>query len=225
MSQHDYDISTADANTGITFRAAVNASLQALAGNNSGASEPTTPYAYMFWADTTTGLLKQRNAANNAWITLGKMSTGFGVPAGTPLSWLTETVPTGYLERNGASLDRTTYADLFAVIGTTYGAADASHFNLPDHRGSFPRYWDHAKAKDPNGATRTAVTATGATMTAGDHVGTEQTDAFKAHDHGGVCTGGGAALAGGSGLGLAGQPVGGNETRPVNHYEMPIIKY
>jgi microcystin-dependent protein len=159
-------------------------------------------------------------------------------PVGMPATWLTETVPTGWLERNGASLDRTTYAALFAVIGTIYGTADASHFNLPDHRGSFPRYWDHAKAKDPDRATRTAVTAAGATMTAGDHVGTEQAEAFKSHDHpvsGGVGIYGAKNGTGAydipSGAGarsyspITADANGGNETRPVNHYEMPIIKY
>jgi len=153
------------------------------------------------------------------------------VPTGAPLTWLTETPPTGFLERNGASLDRTTYAALFAIIGTIYGAVDASHFNLPDHRGSFPRYWDHAKAKDPDSATRTAVTAAGATMTAGDHVGTEQADGFKAHTHNRPTATGGAAYVGGTYYtnndtnATATSSTGGNETRPVNHYEMPIIKY
>jgi len=75
MSQHDYDITTADANTGVTMRAEINAALQALAGNNSGATEPATKYPYMWWADTTSGYLKQRNAANSAWITVMLLAT------------------------------------------------------------------------------------------------------------------------------------------------------
>lgn len=73
-SQHDYEITTADANTGVTFREAVNAALQALASLSSGASAPTTTYAYQLWADTGNDLLKIRNAANDAWITIGKLS-------------------------------------------------------------------------------------------------------------------------------------------------------
>ncbi len=72
MSQHDYEIATGDANTGVTFRAAVNAALQALASNNSGATAPTTTYPLMLWPDTTNNLMKLRNAANTAWITLFK---------------------------------------------------------------------------------------------------------------------------------------------------------
>jgi len=80
MSQQDYNITTADANSGITFRATVNAALQALASNNSGATEPATPYPYMWWPDTTTGLLKIRNAANNDWIIIGTLaSVGLGI--------------------------------------------------------------------------------------------------------------------------------------------------
>lgn len=151
------------------------------------------------------------------------------VPTGGLLSWPTETVPTGYLERDGSSLSRTTYAALFAVIGTMYGAADATHFNLPDDRGRFERGWDHGAAVDPDRATRTAPGATGATLTAGDHVGTEQAEGFKAHVHtenkpvapGSTDTTGGL---GSTAVGNTGS-TGGNETRPINRAYMPIIKY
>jgi hypothetical protein len=77
MSQHDYDITTADANTGITLRAAINAALQALASNNSGIAPPTVTYAYQFWVDTSTATptLNQRNADNTTWIPLFQLST------------------------------------------------------------------------------------------------------------------------------------------------------
>jgi microcystin-dependent protein len=49
------------------------------------------------------------------------------------------TVPTGYLLCDGAAVSRTTYATLFAVIGTTFGAGDGSTtFNLPDLGGRVP---------------------------------------------------------------------------------------
>lgn len=44
-------------------------------------------------------------------------------------------VPEGALLCDGASYLRTNLPDLFAVIGTTYGAADGTHFNVPDLRG------------------------------------------------------------------------------------------
>ena len=73
-AQHDMAITVDDANTGATVRAAISSALQALAGLSSGATEPSTTYAYQLWADTTTGLLKIRNAANTAWVTLVTLS-------------------------------------------------------------------------------------------------------------------------------------------------------
>ena len=60
------------------------------------------------------------------------------------------TPPAGYLKRNGAAVSRTTYARLFAKIGTTYGAGDGSTtFNLPDGRGVFDRGLDDGRGFDP----------------------------------------------------------------------------
>lgn len=65
MSQHDYAIADAD---GATFLGDLNDLAEAVASNNSAATEPGTTYAYQFWADTTSGWIKQRNTANSAWI-------------------------------------------------------------------------------------------------------------------------------------------------------------
>jgi len=68
------------------------------------------------------------------WIELAQ-NTGPQVPVGSIISWLGtgSTPPSGYLECNGQPVSRTTYADLFALIGTTYGAGDGSTtFALPD---------------------------------------------------------------------------------------------
>ena len=59
-----------DNSTGANVRADINNALAALVSNSSSSSEPATKYAYMWWADTTTGILKIRNSANNAWIEL-----------------------------------------------------------------------------------------------------------------------------------------------------------
>jgi len=57
--------------------------------------------------------------------------------------WGKTTAPDGYVLCDGASLVRTgTYADLFAVIGTTYGTADGTHFNVPDLQGKAPQGYD-----------------------------------------------------------------------------------
>jgi len=68
MAQHDYVIANAN---GATVRADINNALLAISSTNSGSSEPSTPYAYEMWVDTSNNLLKLRNAANDGWITLG----------------------------------------------------------------------------------------------------------------------------------------------------------
>lgn len=70
MAQHDYIIAN---QSGAGFRSDLNNALAAIVSQNSGASEPSTMYAYQIWGDTTTGLLKQRNAANSAWVTIGTL--------------------------------------------------------------------------------------------------------------------------------------------------------
>ncbi len=60
--------------TGATVRASINTAFDALVTSNSGASAPTTMSAYMLWADTTTGYLKIRNAANSAWVVVGRLA-------------------------------------------------------------------------------------------------------------------------------------------------------
>ena len=68
-----------------------------------------------------------------------------GVPTGSVHVMATTSVPSGYLECAGQSLSRTTYANLFAIIGTTWGAADSSTFYIPDMRGQFVRGWANTK--------------------------------------------------------------------------------
>ena len=69
MATHDYIISNA---SGAAVRADLNNALAAIATNNSSATAPATTYAYQWWADTGSSptVMKLRNAANSAWITL-----------------------------------------------------------------------------------------------------------------------------------------------------------
>ena len=56
-----------------------------------------------------------------------------GVNTGVIVPWGSTSIPSGFLECNGAAVSRSTYAALFAVIGTTYGAGDTTTtFNVPD---------------------------------------------------------------------------------------------
>jgi hypothetical protein len=65
MAQHDYNIAD---QPGASFLADLNAALAAIVSQNSGATAPSPTYAYQFWADTTSGKLKMRNASNTAWL-------------------------------------------------------------------------------------------------------------------------------------------------------------
>lgn len=67
MATHDYVIANG---TGASVRSDLNDALAAIVSQNSSATEPATTYAYMPWADTTAGVMKMRNGANSAWITL-----------------------------------------------------------------------------------------------------------------------------------------------------------
>lgn len=70
---------------------------------------------------------------------VGITSQKVNVPAGMMIMYGGSTLPASWLECDGAAVSRTTFADLFAAIGTTYGAGDGSTtFNLPDNRSRIP---------------------------------------------------------------------------------------
>ena len=63
-----------------------------------------------------------------------------GMPVGFIAAYAAGTAPGGWLKCDGSAVSRTTYAALFNLIGTSYGAGDNSTtFNLPDLRGEFIR--------------------------------------------------------------------------------------
>lgn len=142
-------------------------------------------------------------------------------PVGSIVAMATRVVPAGYLECNGNTVSRTTYADLFSKIGTTFGTGDGSTtFNLPDLRGEFIRGFDSGRGVDPNRG-----------------FGQWQDDTFKAHSHNIV------NIAGSDGVPDTGVTVGEmisdgtyndsyrtttngwTETRPRNVALMYVIKY
>lgn len=64
----------------------------------------------------------------------GTVTAGIGLPpVGSVIAFAGNSSPAGWLLCDGSAVSRETYADLFAVIGTTYGAGDGSNtFNVPD---------------------------------------------------------------------------------------------
>lgn len=89
------------------------------------------------------------------------------VPAGQVAYFAQATAPDGYLRANGAAVSRTAYPELFAAIGTRYGAGNGvTTFNLPDGRGVFPRGLDDGRGLDPLRV-----------------LGSYQADSFRSHTH------------------------------------------
>jgi len=97
MAQHDYTI---DNQTFPSYRTDHNNSLSAIASNNSGATEPSTTYAYQWWYDTNSNVLKIRNAANDAWINIGtfNQATNSVTLAGTEVTFPTITSTSIFVE-------------------------------------------------------------------------------------------------------------------------------
>ena len=82
-------------------------------------------------------------AANNVQAAIQELDTEkapilSGVPPGAIMDFAMNSAPAGWLACDGAAVSRTTYAALFAAIGTTWGAGNGSTtFNVPDTRGRF----------------------------------------------------------------------------------------
>jgi phage-related tail fiber protein len=90
--------------------------------------------------------------------------------------------PAGWLKANGAAVSRIAYADLFARIGTTFGAGDGvTTFNLPDYRGEFLRGFDDGRGLDVG---RTINTIQAPMQLS--HTHTASTDVQGYHGHTGV---------------------------------------
>lgn len=154
------------------------------------------------------------------------VTTG-GAP-GAIMFFARNTAPTGWLKANGAVISRTTYADLFAAIGTTFGVGNGSTtFGIPDLRGEFPRGWDDGRGID-----------------SGRLIGSAQAQAIQSHLHpyllayflgSGVVGFDGTAITGNSVAGSynahAAIPpqntgfTGGTETRPRNIALLACIKF
>jgi microcystin-dependent protein len=161
-------------------------------------------------------------------------------PVGSILAFGGTTAPTGYLLCDGTAVSRTTYADLYAVIGTSFGSGNGSTtFHLPDLRGRFLRGVDGGAGRDPDRASRTAMNSGGNTA---DNVGSVQGNQYPSHAHtfvasnnfGGVANSFAASNAGtpGNGVTSSGSPTvttttsgTGTETRPENANVHFIIKH
>ena len=162
--------------------------------------------------------------SGSSWENVGSGLTG------SIVAYTANTVPSGYLECNGAAISRTDFSALFAIISDDFGPGNGSStFNLPDLRGEFIRGWDHGAGNDPDVASRTDR-GDGVTD---DRIGTKQSDEIKSHTHAHHLQS--IRCLNNSGTGIFSiasdtsegttQATGGNETRPRNVYMMYIIKF
>lgn len=71
------------------------------------------------------------------------------MPVGTVIARLSNVPPIGFLECDGAEINRSAYSALYGVIGAfTHWGNGTTTFNLPDYRGEFLRGWDHGRGAD-----------------------------------------------------------------------------
>lgn len=142
-------------------------------------------------------------------------------PAGLVATFARSNAPTGWLKANGAAVSRTAYADLYAAIGTRFGAGDGINtFNLPDLRGEFIRGWDDGRGID-----------------SGRALGSAQGQLIESHDHGmdpykpvnasilQPVTSGAELSSVGVGNTVRTKSTGGSETRPRNVALLCCIKF
>ena len=119
MATHDYVI---DNGTGAAVRTDLNNVLSAIVSNNSSSSEPSTKYAYQWWADTTTGILKIRNSSNNGWVELlqldGTLTLEDG-SASTPGLAFRDDLNTGIFSSGADNFDIATGGSVRANVSST----------------------------------------------------------------------------------------------------------
>ncbi|MFH1806819.1 MAG: hypothetical protein ABID63_18215 [Pseudomonadota bacterium] len=143
MAQHDYNLANA---SGAAFRADANDLMQAILTGNSGATAPSVTEAFMIWNDTSTGHLKQRNAANTAWIDHGDLASGIlradqiGLAAGNLMQIdhaETSTATAATVDLSAALrhllTDTTTVTAFEGVAGVCYRCRAAAAFTLTHH--------------------------------------------------------------------------------------------
>ncbi len=142
-------------------------------------TRPTAPYTGQMIFETDTFAMLFWNGS--AW--QGAVSA----PAGAIEAYAGSTAPTGWLLSFGQAVSRTTYANLFAVISTTYGSGDGSTtFNLPDMRGRAVAGVDNMGGTAASRLTSTVLTASntlGATGGTQTHTLTSAQSGVPAHSH------------------------------------------
>lgn len=95
-------------------------------------------------------------------VTQAKLADGVYAPIGSIMQYAGATAPTNWLLCDGDAVSRTTYADLFTLLSTTYGSGNGSTtFNVPNLKGKVPVGLDASQTEfDSRGETGGAKTVT-----------------------------------------------------------------
>ncbi len=110
---------------------------------------------------------------NDGAVTAAKLAAGLTLPPGIFMPFGASSVPSGWLLCDGTAVSRATYADLFTVVGTTWGSGDGSStFNVPNLKGRVPVGRDAAQTEfdvlAETGGNKTQTTSTGSTQVGAD---------------------------------------------------------
>lgn len=106
-------------------------------------------------------------------------SMGDGVPIGVGMDFFGTTAPENWMFADGSAISRTTYASLFAILGTTYGEGDGeTTFNLPDKRERVTVMYKENSTIGTTNATFGTLGAKG-----GEDKHTLTTNEIPSHDH------------------------------------------
>lgn len=184
-----------------------------------GPSAPASPTPGLLWWNNEIGLMLiyYDDGNTSQWVPASPAAgSGQILPPGSIVDFAGATAPTGYLLCQGQSVLRSDYPALFTAIGTTYGAVDGTHFNVPDLGGRVVAGKEAVATRLTTGVSGVDGSVVGAAggnqnMTAHAHAAGTLTTVDHLHTVGSLATGGHAH----TGAGLVGNNLANGTSRAV----------
>src|SRR5580658_34735 len=156
-----------------------------IAGGGTGASTLAGASIVTGPVSAVSGNLASFNGASGTVVQDSGAAANALIPTGTILAFGGSSAPSGFVLATGQAISRTTFANLFAVFGTTYGSGDGSTtFNVPDLRGRFVAGFDSGNATGRlTGSTAQGVSASTLGNTGGEQAHTMTSGELVSHNH------------------------------------------